>query len=127
MIFSLGELQFEFNKNAFNELSFSQKGAWQTGDLIGGAPFIFKLAGQKQTTELSFDCVLLMQNSQTLDKLIDMTNSHQSFELIDAEGKIWGKWAINSLQYKLGKFSPSGLPRTQEISLSLIKDEYNPN
>jgi len=115
MIFSLGDLSFEFNKNAPQGLSSSMNGEWQQTTRISGANKLFKQSGRIGSEELNLDCNLIMQSSSTLNKLKEMLKSEKSYELIDGEGNIYGSYVITKLDYSLSKFIQTGLPRIQKI------------
>ena len=122
MLYQLGELQFNFNKNPIEQLETSVDGNWNVAELIGGAPYLYKMPGQVAVQEYTFSCQLIMQNTNVVNKLKEMTLANETYDFIDGEGSLIGNFAIKEFKIKDAMFIDGGLPRIQEIDLTLIKN-----
>jgi phage protein U len=121
-LFQLGSFQFDLPNGVPQSLNRTAEYRWEVQDRLLRDPAAQFLGPGSQ--EITLDGVLFPGFSgrqSTMETLRELAAKGEPQMLTDGLGKVYGKWAIRSVQEGLGTFAPGGGARQISFNISLLR------
>lgn len=120
VMMQLGSYQFGLSTAAYQELMRKSGYRWASQDRFGQYPALQFTGPESETTELSGIIYAEFRGGTgQLDAIRALAAKGLPQRLIDGNGKLLGRWVIESVEETQSTFAAKGYPRKQEFSLSI--------
>lgn len=127
MMMALGMFVFEVKSLPYQQLQ--RQSAWRhnSQNRVGQRPAYQYLGPGEDTITLSGTLLPeLTGGRMTLDDVRIMADEGKAWPLIEGSGRVYGYWAIQSVQETSTTFFRDGVPRRIEFSINLVRvDDSN--
>ncbi len=127
----LGDFIFTADSTNFQRVNEKESYDWTTQEKLV-ADNSLRWAGKKSSTKIlngilysDFSNILSLNDlfgNQSVEELVRMGDSGQSFSLFDGIGRNLGKWVIKDINVGKEFYNQFGVPLKQEFTLELEKD-----
>lgn len=124
MMMALGTFAFGMDTATYQQLQRSMSWRYGSSDRIGARPARQYLGPGDDTVRLSG--VLAPEitgDPASLAVLREMAADGKALPLVDGNGRVYGAYAITSIEETQAYFFPDGTPRRIEFALTLERDE----
>lgn len=122
IMLQLGSFQFGLSTAAYQDLTRRAGYRWASQDRFGQEPALQSTGPESQTMTLAGVIYAEFRGGTgQLDALRALGSKQEPLRLIDGNGKLLGRWVIESVEEKQSVFASKGYPRKQEFSLQIKK------
>ncbi len=116
----LGSFQFSVSTAAYQDLTRSTEYRWAAQDVFGVRPRLqFTGQGADSVTVEGAIFPEYRGGLGQLDRMRALAGAGQPLRMIDGNGRIMGRWAIERVQEKQTVFAAFGVPKRQDFTLQL--------
>ena len=124
-LMTLGEFVFELSTLAYDQLQRQNNWKHANNDPVGADPvYQFTGAGEESFT-IAGVMYTEFGNRKHFDTLREMADTGEAYVLIDATGKVYGRYAIIDLSENGTYFDGEGVAKKTEFSIKLIRAKRN--
>jgi phage protein U len=122
VMLQLGSFQFGLSTAAYQDLTRRAGWRWASQDRFGQEPALQSTGPESQAMTLAGVIYAEFRGGTgQLDTLRALGDKQVPQRLIDGNGKLLGRWVIESVEEKQSVFASKGYPRKQEFNLQLKK------
>ena len=122
VMLQLGSFQFGLSTAAYQDLTRRAGWRWASQDRFGQEPALQSTGPESETMTLSGIVYAEFRGGTgQLDAMRSLASKQVPQRLIDGNGKLLGRWVIESVEEKQSIFAAKGYPRKQEFNLQLKK------
>lgn len=122
VMLQLGSFQFGLSTAAYQDLTRRAGWRWASQDRFGQEPALQSTGPESQAMTLAGVIYAEFRGGTgQLDALRSLGGQQQPLRLVDGNGRLLGRWVIESVEEKQSVFAAKGYPRKQEFSLQLKK------
>lgn len=122
IMLQLGSFQFGLSTAAYQDLTRRAGWRWASQERFGQEPALQSTGPESQAMTLAGVIYAEFRGGTgQLDALRSLGGQQQPLRLVDGNGKLLGRWVIESVEEKQSVFASKGYPRKQEFNLQLKK------
>jgi phage protein U len=120
MLMALGPFVFNLPTLAYSELQRSTSWRWPSSSRVGARAAMQFIGPGEDTIRLSGVLVPEVAGSlASLDQLRALADAGKTYAMVDGAGRVMGAWVIEEMTEGGSYFTPDGIARRTDFSLSL--------
>lgn len=122
VMLQLGSFQFGLDTAAYQDLTRRTGYRWASQDRFGQEPALQFTGPESQAMVLTGTIYAEFRGGTgQLEKMRELASKGEPLRLVDGNGKLLGRWVIESVEEKQSVFATKGYPRKQEFNLAIKK------
>lgn len=125
-LMSLGEFVFEQTTLPYAQLARQNDWRHPGTDRVSAAPAYQSLGPGAETFAITGIVYAELGNREGLDTLRDMADAGDAYALVDAAGKVYGMYVINTISETGSYFNREGVAKKTEFTINITRADTTP-